>query len=95
MLDPCWSQKVLDEMRRNRPEGVTEQKIDRRIGAMTKFFPRAMTSGYESLIPEAGNAPAPKTSMSWQPLFATGPMYSRPPTQGIPPAVLGTVRPAR
>ena len=49
VFDPRWSQNVLDEMRRNRPEGVTEQKIDRRIGAMNASFPRAMTSGYEPL----------------------------------------------
>jgi predicted nucleic acid-binding protein len=52
LLNPRWSQTVLDEMRRNRPAGVTEQRIDRRIAAMNTYFPRAMTSGHDHLIPE-------------------------------------------
>jgi PIN domain len=52
LLNPRWSQTVLDEMRRNRPSGVTEQRIDRRIAAMNTYFPRAMTSGHDRLIPE-------------------------------------------
>jgi predicted nucleic acid-binding protein len=52
VLDPDWSQEVLDEMRRNRPEETTEQKIDRRIRAMNTAFPKAMTSGYEHLEPQ-------------------------------------------
>lgn len=49
VFEPRWSQNVLDEMRRNRPEGVPEQRIDRRIAAMNTYFPRAMTNGYEHL----------------------------------------------
>ena len=52
VLNPRWSQTVLDEMRRNRPAGVTEQRIDRRIAMMNTFFSRAMTSGHERLIRE-------------------------------------------
>ena len=52
LLNPRWSQTVLDEMRRNRPAGVIEQRIDRRIAAMNRYFPRAMTSGHDHLIPE-------------------------------------------
>ena len=52
VFDPHWSQEVLDEVRRNRPEGVSEQKIDRRIAAMTRAFPKALTLGYEDLTPE-------------------------------------------
>jgi hypothetical protein len=29
VFEPRWSQDVIDEMRRNRPEGVSEQAIDR------------------------------------------------------------------
>ena len=39
LLEPFWSQGVIDEMRRNRPAGVTEQRIDRRIGTMNEYFP--------------------------------------------------------
>ena len=50
VFNPRWSQTVLDEMRRNRPAGVSEKRIDHRIDAMNSFFPRAMTSGHEGLI---------------------------------------------
>lgn len=52
VYEPRWSQEVIDEMRRNRPEGVSEEAIDKRIAQMNRFFPRAMTSGYEGLAPE-------------------------------------------
>jgi predicted nucleic acid-binding protein len=52
VLDPFWSQGVIDEMRRNRPTGVTEARIDRRIAAMNSFFPVAMVSGHDGLIPK-------------------------------------------
>jgi PIN domain len=52
VVEPRWSQDVIDEMRRNRPDGVSEQAIDRRIGQMNRFFPRALTSGYEGLTPQ-------------------------------------------
>lgn len=52
LLEPQWSQTVIDEMRRNRPAGVSEQRIDRRIDAMNEYFPEAMVSGHEPLIPE-------------------------------------------
>jgi len=49
VFEPRWSQHVIDEMRRNRPAGVDEARIDKRIAAMNRFFPRAMTQGYEGL----------------------------------------------
>lgn len=52
VFDPRWSPEVLDEMRRNRPPGVAEKNIDRRIAAMNEYFPRAMTTGYQPLMPE-------------------------------------------
>jgi predicted nucleic acid-binding protein len=52
LLEPFWSEGVIDEMRRNRPEGVTEERIDRRIAAMNRYFPDAMVSGHEALIPQ-------------------------------------------
>jgi predicted nucleic acid-binding protein len=51
VFDPRWSQRVLDEMRRNRPERVSEAKIDKRIARMNTVFPDAMTAGYTSLEP--------------------------------------------
>ncbi|NIK60929.1 PIN domain-containing protein [Kribbella shirazensis] len=44
VFEPRWTQKVIDEMRRNRPPGLTEAAIDRRITTMNKAFPRAMTA---------------------------------------------------
>ncbi|RZT27168.1 PIN domain-containing protein [Kribbella sp. VKM Ac-2569] len=41
---PRWTQHVIDEMRRNRPPGLPEAAIDRRIANMNKAFPRAMRS---------------------------------------------------
>src|SRR5262245_19540423 len=52
VYEPRWSQEVINEMRRNRPEGVSEHAIDRRIAQMNRFFPRAMTSEYEGLAPQ-------------------------------------------
>ncbi|ADB31519.1 hypothetical protein Kfla_2445 [Kribbella flavida DSM 17836] len=49
VFEPRWSQQVLDEMRRNRPPGVPGDRIDKRITAMNRYFPRAMTSGHEGL----------------------------------------------
>ena len=52
VFDPRWSRQVLDEMRRNRPDGVSEERIDRRISQMNRAFPAAMTTGHESLEPQ-------------------------------------------
>ncbi|NIK60931.1 PIN domain-containing protein [Kribbella shirazensis] len=42
VYEPRWTQKVIDEMRRNRPPGLSEADIDRRIRAMNNAFPDAM-----------------------------------------------------
>ncbi|TDO47816.1 PIN domain-containing protein [Kribbella sp. VKM Ac-2527] len=52
LFSPRWSQEVLAEVKRNRPDGVSEAKIDARFDQMNKVFPAAMTSGYERLMPE-------------------------------------------
>jgi predicted nucleic acid-binding protein len=52
LFQPRWSQEVLDEMRRNCPPGVSEERIDRRIDAMKTYFPEAMTRGHEGLTAE-------------------------------------------
>jgi PIN domain len=43
VFEPRWTQNVIDEMRRNRPPGLSEAAIDKRITMMNKAFPRAMT----------------------------------------------------
>ncbi|MFD7157845.1 hypothetical protein ACFV9C_24805 [Kribbella sp. NPDC059898] len=42
VFEPHWTQQVIDEMRRNRPPGLPEADIDRRIRAMNVGFPDAM-----------------------------------------------------
>jgi hypothetical protein len=37
--EPLSTWRVLDELRRNRPAGVSEAKIDSRIEAMDRYFP--------------------------------------------------------
>ncbi|WP_433002748.1 hypothetical protein [Kribbella sp. CA-294648] len=49
---PQWSPDVLAEARRNRPQRVSGEAIDSRFAQMNKVFPAAMTTGYESLMPQ-------------------------------------------
>jgi len=51
IIEPHWSQEVLDEARRNRPKRMPEEEFDHRLQAMNGFFPEAMVSGYEDLKP--------------------------------------------
>ncbi len=43
VFEPRWTQQVIDEMRRNRPPGLSEKAIDRRITMMNAAFDDAMT----------------------------------------------------
>lgn len=43
VFEPRWTQEVIDEMRRNRPSGVSEEAIDRRIARMNGAFEDALT----------------------------------------------------
>ncbi|MEV6270738.1 PIN domain-containing protein [Kribbella sp. NPDC051936] len=43
VFEPRWTQNVLDEMRRNRPDGLSAADIDKRINAMNRAFPDALT----------------------------------------------------
>jgi predicted nucleic acid-binding protein len=52
LFSPRWSEQVLDEAKRNRPENVSEAKIDSRFAQMNRVFSAAMTTGYEGLMPE-------------------------------------------
>ncbi|ONI73624.1 hypothetical protein BWI15_09290 [Kribbella sp. ALI-6-A] len=50
-FQPRWNAEVMDEVRRNRPPGLSEAAIDRRLGQMNAAFPQAMVQGYEHLEP--------------------------------------------
>ena len=55
---PLWSTQVLDELRSNLVErGLPPERVDRRITQMTRSFPDAMVTGYESLIDGMSNDP--------------------------------------
>lgn len=43
VFEPRWTQHVIDEMRRNRPPGLSEKDIDKRITMMNEAFGDAMT----------------------------------------------------
>ncbi|MDP9797485.1 hypothetical protein J2S43_005997 [Catenuloplanes nepalensis] len=48
---PLWSADVLGELRRNLIErGLHPDRVDRRIAHMTRAFPDALVTGYESLV---------------------------------------------
>src|SRR3954447_17987768 len=51
LLTPKWSAQVLDEVKRNRPDGLPAERIDSRFARMNQVFPAAMISGYEELMP--------------------------------------------
>ena len=52
VFEPRWTQNVVDEMRRNRPPGVSEASIDRRITMMNRAFPEAMTEAPPQALQE-------------------------------------------
>jgi predicted nucleic acid-binding protein len=55
---PLWSADVLAELRRNLIErGLGPDRVDRRIAQMTRSFPDAAVTGYESLIGGMTNDP--------------------------------------
>jgi len=48
---PLWSAEVLDELRRNViARNVPAERADRRLANMTRSFPDALVTGYESLV---------------------------------------------
>jgi predicted nucleic acid-binding protein len=55
---PLWSADVLAELRRNLVErGIPPDRVDHRVAQMTRAFPDAMVTGYESLIDGMTNDP--------------------------------------
>jgi predicted nucleic acid-binding protein len=55
---PLWSVDVLVELRRNLVErGISADRVDRRIAQMTRSFPAANVTGYESLVAAMTNDP--------------------------------------
>jgi predicted nucleic acid-binding protein len=55
---PLWSADVLGELRRNLVDrGIPPERVDRRLTRMTRSFPDALVTGYESLIDGMTNHP--------------------------------------
>nr|MDT0660989.1 PIN domain-containing protein [Micromonospora sp. DSM 115978] len=55
---PLWSTDILTELRRNVIEaGIPDDRVDRRIAHMTRSFPDAMVTGYETLVDGMTNDP--------------------------------------
>jgi hypothetical protein len=55
---PLWSADVVAELRRNIIDrGISPDKVDRRLGQMSRSFPDALVTGYESLIDGMTNHP--------------------------------------
>jgi hypothetical protein len=55
---PLWSTDVLDELRRNLVgRGIAPDRVDYRIEQMSRSFPDAMVTGYESLTEGMSNDP--------------------------------------
>ena len=55
---PLWSADVFAELRRNLIErGLPPDRVDRRLGQMSRSFPDALVTGYESLIDGMTNHP--------------------------------------
>jgi hypothetical protein len=61
---PLWSADVLAELRRNLVDrGIPAERVDRRLTHMTRSFPDAMVTGYESLIDGMTNHPKATSSI--------------------------------
>jgi predicted nucleic acid-binding protein len=55
---PLWSGDIIEELQRNLVKrGLPADRIDRRVGQMTRAFPDAMVTGYGSLIDGMANDP--------------------------------------
>jgi predicted nucleic acid-binding protein len=55
---PLWSADILAELRRNLIEhGIPAERVDRRLTQMTRSFPDALVTGYESLTDGMTNHP--------------------------------------
>jgi len=50
-IDPRWSHKVIDEARRHRPDGVSEEEINYRFRAMNRAIPEGVVIGFEHRMP--------------------------------------------
>jgi predicted nucleic acid-binding protein len=47
VLDPRWSERVMQEARDHRPPNLTEEAINHRFDAMNGYFRHAMVTGFE------------------------------------------------
>lgn len=51
LFRPLWSADIIEELRVNLLEhGEDPELVEKRVAAMTTYFPDAMVTGYESLI---------------------------------------------
>ena len=59
LIQIYWTELILEETRRNlvKAMGLSEEKAARRIAAMKSFFPEAMVTGHDWLIPAMRNDP--------------------------------------
>lgn len=56
LFRPLWSEDVLFELSKNLVKnGEDQERVEKRVAAMTTFFADAMVSGYENLVPEMTN----------------------------------------
>lgn len=60
-FDVCWSDEILDELRRNvladHPDIDPDRFVGHTLGAMRSAFPDAMVTGFESWIEQLDNNP--------------------------------------
>lgn len=56
---PRWTEQILGEVNRTLTTkfGYTQVQADRRLGVMRDYFPEALVSDYEDLIPSMRNNP--------------------------------------
>jgi hypothetical protein len=55
---PLWSADVFAELRRNLVDrGLPLDRVDRRLGQMSRSFPDALVTGYESMVDGMTNHP--------------------------------------
>lgn len=57
LYEPLWSADILEELRRNIAEKVTEEKAKVLVETMAGAFPDSLVRGYEKLVPTMTNDP--------------------------------------
>lgn len=58
LFRPLWSEEILEELARNLAErGIPEDRVRRRVTAMSRAFPDATVRGFEDLVERMTNHP--------------------------------------